>query len=244
MSRAENDRRYRERNREKISARRKELRRVHKITPPEPRIPVEKIKKNCVICGTPFEVFPCLDRIQCCKKACSVKLRTQKITGPWLPAVRPCLECGKIEEVKMSRCRECRSRKLSERHQRIKIKWTEEQREIRRQCALRTARRIQNDPQRRKRRNLHCAQSNANRRAQRISTKTERISYIKLLTEFGMNCSICGGVIEDGQLSFDHVIPLVRGGTHTMDNIRPAHLSCNKKKSRRLPEEYACLIKA
>jgi 5-methylcytosine-specific restriction endonuclease McrA len=38
-------------------------------------------------------------------------------------------------------------------------------------------------------------------------------------------------------LTLDHVIPLSKGGTDTMDNLRPAHWLCNIKKSNKLPEE-------
>ena len=35
----------------------------------------------------------------------------------------------------------------------------------------------------------------------------------------------------------DHVIPLARGGTHSNDNIRPAHAKCNLRKSSKLLED-------
>lgn len=57
-------------------------------------------------------------------------------------------------------------------------------------------------------------------------------------------CWLCGGVIdyaapfrlEDGALNpdaftIDHVVPLARGGSDTIDNVRAAHRACNRAKS-------------
>lgn len=57
-----------------------------------------------------------------------------------------------------------------------------------------------------------------------------KVDYTKLLEIYGTVCHICGGAIQDGNLHFDHVIPLSRGGSHSMDNIKPAHASCNQQK--------------
>jgi len=37
--------------------------------------------------------------------------------------------------------------------------------------------------------------------------------------------------------SLDHVIPIVRGGTHTMSNVKASHLLCNIQKSASMPNE-------
>ena len=55
-----------------------------------------------------------------------------------------------------------------------------------------------------------------------------------------MVCHICGKPIEDRRLlTFDHVIPLARGGSHTEENLRPAHRRCNSWKSDRLMSALA-----
>ncbi len=57
-----------------------------------------------------------------------------------------------------------------------------------------------------------------------------------------MMCSICTKPIEHKlQLTYDHVIPLARGGPHTEGNLRPAHWTCNAWKNDRLPEELVGL---
>jgi 5-methylcytosine-specific restriction endonuclease McrA len=36
------------------------------------------------------------------------------------------------------------------------------------------------------------------------------------------------------KVTLDHIIPLSKGGTHTWDNVRPAHRRCNELKGDRL----------
>lgn len=52
---------------------------------------------------------------------------------------------------------------------------------------------------------------------------------------YGGRCVYCGK--KGRKLTQDHVIPLSRGGNHTMDNIVPACQSCNASKHARTPEE-------
>lgn len=74
------------------------------------------------------------------------------------------------------------------------------------------------------------------RRARKRETQTEAVRYDVILAEFGMVCHICGGDIASrDELHFDHVIPLAKSGTHTYDNIRPSHASCNMHKHTSLP---------
>ena len=47
-------------------------------------------------------------------------------------------------------------------------------------------------------------------------------------------CVTRGGVQPEGNLwlpSLDHVVQLWRGGTHTMDNLRASHATCNWQRS-------------
>lgn len=41
------------------------------------------------------------------------------------------------------------------------------------------------------------------------------------------------------KLTLDHIIPLARGGTHSIDNIVFACLSCNCSKKSTMPNDYA-----
>lgn len=50
---------------------------------------------------------------------------------------------------------------------------------------------------------------------------------------YGWRCSICHTMISPDatrlrdRLSIDHVLPVSRGGTDTIENLRPAHYGCN-----------------
>lgn len=49
-------------------------------------------------------------------------------------------------------------------------------------------------------------------------------------------CGICLEVIVS-DFHIDHIIPLSRGGTHTVENLQLAHPYCNRSKFTKLPEE-------
>lgn len=44
-------------------------------------------------------------------------------------------------------------------------------------------------------------------------------------------CWLCG---QPGADQADHVVPVAAGGTDTLDNLRPAHAHCNKRKGARV----------
>lgn len=73
-------------------------------------------------------------------------------------------------------------------------------------------------------------------KARRKAATIERVDYKNLLRVHGMVCHICGDSITERRgttpraLTFDHVIPLSRGGAHSEANIRPAHFFCNTSK--------------
>lgn len=75
----------------------------------------------------------------------------------------------------------------------------------------------------------------------RGASQTEKIpSNIKDILKEQQNdlCGICDNVVEENQVShIDHIIPLSRGGSHTMDNLQYAHAGCNLSKGNKLPEE-------
>jgi 5-methylcytosine-specific restriction endonuclease McrA len=83
--------------------------------------------------------------------------------------------------------------------------------------------------------------SRSRRRAMR---RGEQINHTEVFDKFGWVCHLCGQLIsryagpEDWmRVTLDHVIPLSRGGTHTYDNVRPAHWRCNMDKGDSLPGE-------
>jgi 5-methylcytosine-specific restriction endonuclease McrA len=75
----------------------------------------------------------------------------------------------------------------------------------------------------------------ARRKARKMGRVVRPADYAQILIEHGMVCHICGGDIADrSDLHFDHVIPLARGGEHSVENIRPSHARCNLQKGPRL----------
>lgn len=71
--------------------------------------------------------------------------------------------------------------------------------------------------------------STANRRAiirgkDKHFTKKE---WVDLCDKYNNKCLCCGSI---DKLSPDHIIPLIKGGENTIDNIQPLCLKCNRKK--------------
>jgi len=72
-------------------------------------------------------------------------------------------------------------------------------------------------------------------------TKPSRLAADQVLREYGDKCHICKETIDleldrtsRMGLTVDHVIPLSKGGTDEIDNLRPAHWICNNRKSDKL----------
>lgn len=69
-------------------------------------------------------------------------------------------------------------------------------------------------------------------------TMPSRLAADKVLREYGSACHICGEEIDLNLprtsrmgLTVDHVFPLSKGGSDELDNLRPAHWICNRRKS-------------
>lgn len=61
--------------------------------------------------------------------------------------------------------------------------------------------------------------------------RSNRWNRKHLINKYGNICHLCGEPITDmKQVTVDHVIPISKGGADTLDNMRPAHESCNRKK--------------
>lgn len=52
-------------------------------------------------------------------------------------------------------------------------------------------------------------------------------------------CQYCGSEFDASRLTFDHVVPVARGGGKTWENIVTCCIECNRHKGDRLPEERA-----
>jgi len=51
-------------------------------------------------------------------------------------------------------------------------------------------------------------------------------------------CHYCGGSFPPGELTMDHLVPVVRGGKSSRANVVPACKECNNRKKHMLPIEW------
>ena len=56
--------------------------------------------------------------------------------------------------------------------------------------------------------------------------------WLAIVEALGYRCSYCGAHTHDIQM--DHIVPLEKGGPHTLVNVTPACGSCNQSKKNRL----------
>ena len=61
-----------------------------------------------------------------------------------------------------------------------------------------------------------------------------RSEWLAILDRYNNKCAYCG---KSGRMTIDHVIPVVRGGQHTVKNIVPACAACNSEKHCKMQEE-------
>lgn len=70
-------------------------------------------------------------------------------------------------------------------------------------------------------------------RAVKANIPAEKVDYAAVLQAKGLICGICNLPItrgvgqKAGYLSFDHIKAISDGGSHTFDNVQPAHTDCN-----------------
>lgn len=83
------------------------------------------------------------------------------------------------------------------------------------------------------------------KRAREAGTEVENFSSDQLTAYWSENglseheCYLCEGEITEADpLEVDHATPISRGGGHTLDNCKPAHRSCNQRKSDSTAEEF------
>lgn len=65
----------------------------------------------------------------------------------------------------------------------------------------------------------------------------DRIDALTLFELYGWTCYLCKKPIDKYKRcpdwragTIEHFVPLAHGGTHTWDNVVPAHLKCNLQK--------------
>lgn len=72
------------------------------------------------------------------------------------------------------------------------------------------------------------------RRARQRGATVGAVDFDAILARDGWICHLCGDLVMRNELSFDHIVPLNKGGAHSNDNLAVAHNRCNKIKKDRL----------
>jgi len=74
------------------------------------------------------------------------------------------------------------------------------------------------------------------RRNKSLTRRWQRNHLIKI---YGNICSICGNPFKSiKDITFDHYIPVSKGGFDLLENYRLAHLNCNQLKNDMTPDEF------
>ena len=83
--------------------------------------------------------------------------------------------------------------------------------------------------------------ADARRRAARSGADVERFANAEIYERDNWACGICEQAVDRSlaypdpmSVSLDHIIPLSLGGSHTRDNVRCSHLTCNVRRGNRV----------
>jgi 5-methylcytosine-specific restriction endonuclease McrA len=223
--------------------------------------------KQCTVCGIvkPVDAFSpqrlrgkvyiqsrcreCVARIKREKRAADTTLRHPKLPY-WdkqsQQTVRQCSYCNLIKPITeysahrgkyRSRCKVCetaiRKEKTAKNPQYIRDSAKRYAKRHPERVASRFKRWRQADPQK-----------DRDRQAVRYARKkgapiVEKISRQAIIERDNSTCYLCHRHLKPTEITLDHVIPLVRGGTHTADNLRVACRSCNCRKGAKLLDQAA-----
>lgn len=66
--------------------------------------------------------------------------------------------------------------------------------------------------------------------------------WVSVCEAFGWRCAYCRDRPFNRQLVMEHMIPLSRGGDHSIENVALACSECNVRKNRFTPLEWACVL--
>ena len=89
--------------------------------------------------------------------------------------------------------------------------------------------------------------NNTQRKTRKLQNDYSAYTELEVLELYGSICHICGIAIDleaprwaghgknwESGLHIDHVIPIVKGGADTLENVRPAHALCNIRKGKKI----------
>lgn len=82
------------------------------------------------------------------------------------------------------------------------------------------------------------AKKRARRRAADVGDKKADALIHRWRKQSEFICFYCKAKFGTDHLTVDHFVPITRGGLHTAKNLRKACMSCNRRKSNKLPHEF------
>ncbi len=83
----------------------------------------------------------------------------------------------------------------------------------------------------------YSAQRRARKQGGRL--RAELVERRAIWSRDGGICQLCALPVAFDEMHMDHVIPLIRGGPHTFDNLQTTHPRCNLRKNRRILPRFA-----
>ena len=76
-------------------------------------------------------------------------------------------------------------------------------------------------------------EATARYRAKKLDQLLEDVKLDDLLVRDSGICGVCGLPLTEETIHIDHIVPVSKGGMHSLDNTQPVHRRCNLKKSNR-----------
>lgn len=86
--------------------------------------------------------------------------------------------------------------------------------------------------------NWHMRQAQHRRRKAKEGGVVYQSDFFMMCEIFDWKCAYCGSELTPETATIDHIIPLSRGGEHSINNIAPACSRCNSQKGDKTAEEF------
>ncbi len=68
------------------------------------------------------------------------------------------------------------------------------------------------------------------REKRRVGRRISRSVMLRVVRRDNNQCQMCGHILRDNEIEFDHIIPVSKGGSSEEHNVRVTCLDCNRNK--------------